>query len=70
MRPRRITRKATLLTDNQFGAYEAAKKTLAEFEGHGDTQKINKWSKFAAGGLAGMAAQYVGWPPRFGRLSG
>lgn len=41
----------------QFGSYEFAKRTLANFEGHGDPTMINPYSKFAAGGVAGMTAQ-------------
>ena len=41
----------------KFGSYEAAKRALANFEGHGDAQAINSYSKFTAGGLAGMIAQ-------------
>lgn len=48
-----------LLTAYQFGAYEAAKKTLASLEGHNDMHQINPYSKFVAGGVAGMTAQYV-----------
>lgn len=43
----------------QFGAYEAAKRTLADLEGHGDTHHINPYSKFVAGGVAGMVSQCV-----------
>lgn len=43
----------------KFGSYEAAKRALANFEGHGDARAINSYSKFIAGGLAGMIAQYV-----------
>lgn len=43
----------------KFGSYEAAKRVLANFEGHGDARNINSYSKFVAGGLAGMIAQYV-----------
>ncbi|ORY64224.1 calcium-binding mitochondrial carrier SAL1 [Pseudomassariella vexata] len=46
----------------RFGAYEAAKKTLARLEGHGDTQHINPISKFVAGGVAGMTAQFCVYP--------
>ncbi|CAJ2510718.1 Uu.00g063430.m01.CDS01 [Anthostomella pinea] len=46
----------------RFGAYEAAKKALANFEGHGDTHHINPYSKFVAGGVAGMAAQFCVYP--------
>ncbi len=41
----------------KFGSFEAAKKTLAQFEGHGDPKKINPYSKFAAGGFGGMVSQ-------------
>lgn len=43
----------------KFGSYEAAKRALANFEGHGDPNRINSYSKFTAGGVAGMIAQYV-----------
>ncbi|OTB01597.1 hypothetical protein M426DRAFT_63815 [Hypoxylon sp. CI-4A] len=46
----------------RFGAYEAAKKTLASFEGHNDTHHINPYSKFVAGGVAGMTAQFCVYP--------
>ncbi|KAI1766886.1 mitochondrial carrier [Hypoxylon sp. FL1150] len=46
----------------RFGAYEAAKKTLASFEGHNDTSQINPYSKFVAGGVAGMTAQFCVYP--------
>lgn len=41
----------------KFGSYEAAKKVVARFEGHGDTKKIAPSSQFVAGGLAGMFSQ-------------
>ncbi|PMB72743.1 Truncated non-functional calcium-binding mitochondrial carrier SAL1-1 [Beauveria bassiana] len=41
----------------KFGSYEAAKRAFANLEGHGDSQRINTFSKFTAGGLAGMIAQ-------------
>ena len=43
----------------KFGTYEAAKRALANFEGHGDPGQISSYSKFTAGGVAGMMAQYV-----------
>ncbi|KAI1499425.1 calcium dependent mitochondrial carrier protein [Biscogniauxia marginata] len=46
----------------RFGAYEFAKNTLANFEGHGDTHHINPYSKFVAGGVAGMVAQVCVYP--------
>ncbi|KKY32617.1 putative calcium dependent mitochondrial carrier protein [Diaporthe ampelina] len=45
----------------KFGSYEAAKRTLATLEGHDDPTRINPYSKFAAGGVAGMTAHM----PRF-----
>jgi solute carrier family 25 phosphate transporter 23/24/25/41 len=41
----------------KFGSYEAAKRALAELEGHGDPKKINPYSKFVAGGIGGMVSQ-------------
>ncbi|KAI1099748.1 mitochondrial carrier [Jackrogersella minutella] len=46
----------------RFGAYEAAKKTLASLEGHDDPHNINPYSKFVAGGVAGMTAQFCVYP--------
>ncbi|KAI0010623.1 mitochondrial carrier [Xylariaceae sp. FL0662B] len=46
----------------RFGAYEAAKKTLASLEGHDDHSRINPYSKFVAGGVAGMVAQFCVYP--------
>ncbi|UKZ95267.1 uncharacterized protein TrAFT101_010115 [Trichoderma asperellum] len=46
----------------KFGSYEAAKRVLANFEGHGDARNINSYSKFVAGGLAGMIAQFCVYP--------
>ncbi|KAI0843726.1 mitochondrial carrier [Hypoxylon sp. FL0890] len=46
----------------RFGAYEAAKKTLASLEGHNDTTQINPYSRFVAGGVAGMTAQFCVYP--------
>ncbi|KAF7546019.1 hypothetical protein G7046_g9428 [Stylonectria norvegica] len=46
----------------KFGSYEAAKRALANFEGHGDPRKINSYSKFTAGGVAGMIAQSFVYP--------
>jgi len=46
----------------RFGCYETAKKAVAKFEGHGDTKEINVFSKFIAGGLAGVVAQACVYP--------
>ncbi|OAA63935.1 calcium dependent mitochondrial carrier protein [Cordyceps fumosorosea ARSEF 2679] len=46
----------------KFGSYEAAKRAFANLEGHGDPQMINTFSKFTAGGLAGMIAQFCVYP--------
>ncbi|KAJ9133552.1 hypothetical protein NKR23_g10637 [Pleurostoma richardsiae] len=46
----------------KFGSYEAAKRTLANLEGHGDPTDINPYSKFVAGGVAGMIAQFCVYP--------
>ncbi|TGJ79912.1 hypothetical protein E0Z10_g8864 [Xylaria hypoxylon] len=46
----------------RFGAYEAAKNALAGLEGHNDPQSINPYSKFVAGGVAGMVAQFCVYP--------
>ncbi|KAI1159577.1 mitochondrial carrier domain-containing protein [Nemania serpens] len=46
----------------RFGAYEAAKNALAGFEGHNDPHNINPYSKFVAGGVAGMVAQFCVYP--------
>ncbi|KAI5457299.1 mitochondrial carrier domain-containing protein [Mariannaea sp. PMI_226] len=46
----------------KFGSYEAAKRALANLEGHGDPKKINSYSKFTAGGIAGMIAQSFVYP--------
>ncbi|KAI1430893.1 mitochondrial carrier [Xylaria sp. CBS 124048] len=46
----------------RFGAYEAAKNALAGLEGHRDPHHINPYSKFVAGGVAGMVAQFCVYP--------
>ncbi|KND92672.1 Calcium-binding mitochondrial carrier SAL1 [Tolypocladium ophioglossoides CBS 100239] len=46
----------------KFGSYEAAKRALSNFEGHGDPRQINSYSKFTAGGVAGMIAQFCVYP--------
>ena len=45
----------------KFGAYEAAKKTLAEFEGS-DPKHLHPTSQFLAGGIGGAVAQCVVYP--------
>ncbi|ATZ56259.1 Bcsal1 [Botrytis cinerea B05.10] len=46
----------------KFGSFEAAKKHLAQLEGHGNSKKINPYSKFVAGGFAGIMSQLVVYP--------
>ncbi|KAL5606952.1 hypothetical protein BROUX41_003320 [Berkeleyomyces rouxiae] len=46
----------------KFGTYEAAKRAMANFEGHNDTKNISSWSKFASGGFAGIVAQFCVYP--------
>lgn len=46
----------------KFGTYEAAKRAFAEWEGHGDPRRISSISKFTAGGVAGMMAQFCVYP--------
>ncbi|CAI6254492.1 unnamed protein product [Periconia digitata] len=46
----------------KFGAYEAAKRAFAKLEGHNDPTNIHGWSKFVAGGLAGMISQFAVYP--------
>ncbi|OAA79842.1 calcium dependent mitochondrial carrier protein [Akanthomyces lecanii RCEF 1005] len=46
----------------KFGSYEAAKRAFANVEGHGDPSRINSFSKFTAGGVAGMIAQFCVYP--------
>ncbi|KAF1968355.1 calcium dependent mitochondrial carrier protein-like protein [Bimuria novae-zelandiae CBS 107.79] len=46
----------------KFGAYEAAKRAFATLEGHNDPAIIHSWSKFVAGGMAGMISQFAVYP--------
>ncbi|CAK7275193.1 hypothetical protein SEPCBS57363_006554 [Sporothrix epigloea] len=46
----------------KFGSYEAAKRTFATLEGHADPTNIRPSSKFVAGGVAGMVAQFCVYP--------
>ncbi|EUC37616.1 hypothetical protein COCCADRAFT_85134 [Bipolaris zeicola 26-R-13] len=46
----------------KFGSYEAAKRIFAKIEGHNDPAIIHSWSKFVAGGLAGMVSQFAVYP--------
>jgi solute carrier family 25 phosphate transporter 23/24/25/41 len=51
-----------LLTHLQFGSYEASKRFLAAYEGHNDPTQISTVSKFVAGGMGGMTAQFCVYP--------
>ncbi|KAI9809952.1 MAG: hypothetical protein M1825_000385 [Sarcosagium campestre] len=46
----------------KFGSYEGAKRAFAQLEGHGDPFKINGYSQFASGGIAGMVSQFFVYP--------
>ncbi|KAH6679551.1 mitochondrial carrier domain-containing protein [Halenospora varia] len=46
----------------KFGSYEAAKRALAQLEGHGDPTNINPYSKFVAGGVGGIVSQLFVYP--------
>ncbi|RDA82363.1 hypothetical protein CP532_4559 [Ophiocordyceps camponoti-leonardi (nom. inval.)] len=46
----------------KFGSYEAAKRGFANWEGHGNPGQISSFSKFMAGGAAGMIAQFCVYP--------
>jgi len=46
----------------KFGAYEATKRAFAKLEGQSDPADIHSWSKFAAGGVAGMISQFAVYP--------
>ncbi|ESZ96757.1 solute carrier family 25 member 42 [Sclerotinia borealis F-4128] len=46
----------------KFGSFEAAKKHVAHLEGHGNIKKISPYSKFVAGGVAGMMSQLFVYP--------
>ncbi|KAF2869960.1 calcium dependent mitochondrial carrier protein [Massariosphaeria phaeospora] len=46
----------------KFGSYEAAKRLFAKLEGHNNPTIIQSWSKFVAGGLAGMISQFAIYP--------
>ena len=46
----------------QFGSYEASKRFLAAYEGHNDPTQISTVSKFVAGGIGGMTAQFCVYP--------
>jgi len=41
---------------------QAAKRVFAKIEGHNDPVTIHSWSKFVAGGLAGMVSQFAVYP--------
>jgi len=46
----------------RFGSYEASKRFLAAYEGHDDPTQISTASKFIAGGIGGMTAQFCVYP--------
>ncbi|KAK4655777.1 hypothetical protein QC762_305400 [Podospora pseudocomata] len=46
----------------RFGSYEASKRFLAAYEGHDDPTQISTVSKFVAGGIGGMTAQFCVYP--------
>ncbi|KAK0613897.1 mitochondrial carrier domain-containing protein [Immersiella caudata] len=46
----------------RFGSYEASKRFLAAYEGHNDPTQISTVSKFVAGGMGGMTAQFCVYP--------
>ncbi|KAK1777898.1 mitochondrial carrier domain-containing protein [Copromyces sp. CBS 386.78] len=46
----------------RFGSYEASKRFLAAYEGHNDPSQISTVSKFVAGGMGGMTAQFCVYP--------
>ncbi|KAK4153877.1 hypothetical protein C8A00DRAFT_14957 [Chaetomidium leptoderma] len=46
----------------RFGSYEAAKRFLAAYEGHDDPTQLSTVSKFVAGGIGGMTAQFCVYP--------
>ncbi|KAL1836958.1 hypothetical protein VTJ49DRAFT_4437 [Mycothermus thermophilus] len=46
----------------RFGSYEASKRFLASWEGHDDPTRISTVSKFVAGGIGGMTAQFCVYP--------
>lgn len=46
----------------KFGGYEAAKKAIAQFEGHSDTKQISGHGRFIAGGIGGIVSQFFAYP--------
>ncbi|KAL2160128.1 hypothetical protein VTH06DRAFT_1783 [Thermothelomyces fergusii] len=46
----------------RFGSYEASKRFLAAYEGHNDPSRLSTVSKFVAGGIGGMTAQFCVYP--------
>jgi solute carrier family 25 (mitochondrial phosphate transporter), member 23/24/25/41 len=46
----------------KFGAYEASKRALANFEGHGDPKHLHPASQFLAGGVGGVMSQSIVYP--------
>ena len=46
----------------KFGSFEASKRLLARLEGHNDPKVIHPTSKFLAGGVGGIVAQFCVYP--------
>ncbi|RAQ99628.1 mitochondrial carrier [Stemphylium lycopersici] len=52
----------SLYAGNGLNVVKAAKRVFAKIEGHNDPAIIHSWSKFVAGGLAGMVSQFAVYP--------
>ena len=46
----------------KFGSYEASKRALARIEGHDESSQISGVSRFIAGGMGGIIAQFAVYP--------
>lgn len=46
----------------KFGAYEGAKRAMAQYEGHGNPKQLSPFSKFIAGGMGGSISQLFVYP--------
>jgi solute carrier family 25 (mitochondrial phosphate transporter), member 23/24/25/41 len=46
----------------KFGSFEAAKRAVAQLEGHNDPTKIANTSKFICGGIGGLCSQFAVYP--------